>query len=520
MKKKQVFLFLGLCTAGLATGHAVKRFTATPSAAVSAANSSAGSQSAAGTATADESAAATKARTAAVRSTLKSKDTLDSIKTAEGADLYSRVALWMVDASEEDIASYWQHYRQQKNRANDINDLIFINWTRINPQGATAAAKGTPDEHYAWWAWACHDPATALSTALSTNPDRVNNVTWGIGEFHPNWLLEHFDELPKDSQGNAISGMAKWDDGGDPLEKLEFLKSHGHGFHPGIFKVLAMRDPWAAYDYLQQNGTTQGYYYYGQGDTMSTFIDIVSDQSPDVLKRIIEQAPSGEVKRKMESALFTKLLESDPEAAVKQAEDTKAPVIAAQRYSAAAMHYLATDPDKAFELAKAMFTACPSAMALYTTVEVENSSSSWGGNSDGEMQQVMAALMAKDPVRTMEMSLPSPGNAPHGLNTFNTLANQWAEQNLAGLAEWTKQQTDPSVRDSATSVIIGKCQNEQDYASAIEWSLTLSNPDPYLNNLVSNWGSNDPDGAREWLESADLPAEKIEKLMQKLPQQP
>lgn len=522
VKGKPVLLFLGLCAAGLATGHVVRRSISAPAGGpVAGVESSAAAASGPGDGAGSRPVPVpTKALTHVAGSALKSKDTLESIKTADGPDFYSRVALWMVDASEDDLKSFWDHYRQKENRANEINDLIFINWTRINPQGATAAAKGTPDEHYAWWAWACHDPATALAAALAGNPDRVNNVTWGIGEFHPDWLLEHFNELPEESRGNALAGLAKWDDRANPEKILDFLAANNGGFHLGLFKVLAMRDPWSALDWLQQKGTEQNYYQYGDGrDAMSMLLDTASGQHPDVFKRMIEQTPPGDLKRRMESALFDKQLESDPEAAIAELKDIKAPLILAERYSKAAMHYLATDPEMAFELARQMLEQCPNAMSLNTRVEIEGSSRTWGSGGSAELQNLMAALMAKDPVRTVSLNLPKEGDSYEASSTFINLTNQWAENDLGGLANWVNGQAEPAVRDRAISVIVDKSVEHGDYESAVEWAKSSTKPDKALRNVVLNWGRRDPEGARAWLGSADLDEALAKELNQYLPKQ-
>lgn len=453
-------------------------------------------------------------------SALKSKDTLESIKMAEGPDLYSRVALWMVDASEEDLKGFWDHYRQKKDRANDINDLIFINWTRINPQGATAAAKGTPDEHYAWWAWACHDPETALATAKASNPDRVNNVTWGIGEFHPDWLLEHYGELPEGSRDNALQGLMKWDDRADPEKILNFLAENGRGFHQGLFKVLAMRDPWTALEWLQEKGPQRNSYYYGDGqDPMGVLLNKVSEQSPDVFKRMIDQTPSGELKRRMEAVLFDKQLESDPETAVAALKDIKAPLVLTERYSKAAMHYLASDPDRAFELARQMLEQCPTAMSLNMRVELGSSSSTWGAGGSRELQNLMAALMAKDPERTVTLHLPAEGASYAESSTFYNLTGQWAENDIDGLVNWVNKQPESDVRDRAINAIVNKSIQEQDYESAVEWAQSSAKPDNAIRNVVSNWASRDPDGARTWLEGAGLSETLAKELQQYIPKQ-
>lgn len=445
-------------------------------------------------------------------STLRSTDTLETLAALDDKSLYARLALWMVDASEQDIAAYWQSYRQKKDRDNDINDLIFINWTRLNPAGAIAAAAGTKDEHYAWWAWSCHDPKAALTAAIAKNPDRVNNVTWGIGEFHPEWLREHFDEIPESGRDNAFEGLAKWDDHSDPLEILKFLKEKGLGGNDGLFKTLARRDPWAAYDWIQENGTRQLGIYGGSLDLLGDFIETVGESDPEVLQRIAEQTPAGEMKRKFEAAFFASLVKSDPEEAMKQAFETKAPVIATERIATVGLSLVSTDPDKAFELAKTMFEKNPDALNLMTTIRYENGSSRSGSNNETS-SRFMTSLLAEDPERVMTMVLPAKAENI-GQSAFKQLAGTWAAQDVEGYAHWVNGQTDPAVREPAARMLIFQLQNEENYSEAAEWTMSLQQPsrDSQLDYIVGQWSRNSPEEARLWLESADLPEDLKQKL--------
>jgi hypothetical protein len=505
VKRNPLLLLLGLSAAGLASGYVAKRVAGPASPAVVASDgaSPAGTPDKRGT-TATASPATAAVLKSISQSTIRSTDTLEIAKTLEGPDAYHRLALWMVDASEPEIAAYWQHYRQQKSRSNEITDLIFINWTRIDPRAATTAAKGTGDEHYAWWAWACHDPKTALETAIAENPDRVNNVTWGIGEFHKDWLREHFDELPEGARNNALQGMAKWDDGENPLDTLNFLKEKGYGFHPGIFNVLIRKDPWAAYDWIEENGSSARSQYGGSFDAMSTFVETVGEQYPDVLKRIADQAPSGEMKRKLEAVLFANLLKTDPEAAIVQAEETKAPVIAAQRMAAAALSLVRKEPERAFELAGKIFAANPDALSGMTMVEYAGGSSGWG-SGDQQVSELMDALLIQDPARVMELKFAEDQGHRHN-SPFAQLASKWAEQDINGLSEWVNRQDDPKVREPAAAVIVNKLSNEQQYEDAAGWAMSLGDSKiAHVQNVLATWRQSNPDEALQWLDNSQLP---------------
>lgn len=442
-----------------------------------------------------------------------STDTLESLATADAGSLYGRLAAWLMDASEPDVAAYWASVKD-KPRTDDITDLVFIHWTRLDPQAAIAAVAGTGSEHYAWWAWSCHDPKGALAAAIAANPDRVNNVAWGIGEFHPAWLLEHFDEIPESGRGNAISGLTKWDDTDQPLEMLEFLKQHGGDFKPRIFEALVRKDPWAALDWMQANphlGMTSDPFFDGPG-MMNVFIKATAESQPDALERFAAQTPSGELKRQMEAAIFNNLVKTDPAAALEQANATKAPLIATQRLAAVGLSQLETDPEQAFEIAKKLFATNPAALKIRSVVQGPSGMSSMTTSTNPAVTAFVDALMAKDPAQVMALQPPPKGNPQHWDSDSMELGQKWAQQDLAGYTDWVKQQTDPAIRDAAVMPVVASLIESDQFADAAEWAMTSTVAKENLSNLLYQWNKNAPDEARQWLESADLPAEEKTRL--------
>jgi hypothetical protein len=447
-------------------------------------------------------------------STLRSTDTLETLAKLDDGSLYSRLALWMMDASEQDIAAYWETVRGKKDRTNDITDLVFINWTRLNPQGAIAAVAGTSNEHYAWWAWACHDPQGSLTAALAANPDRVNNVAWGLGEFQAEWLRAHWDQIPEAARGNAISGMTKWDDTDEPLEVLEFIKKNGNHFDRGIFATLIRKDPWAAYDWMRQNESTITSQYGSMESVMNQLVETMAQSQPDALQRLAEQTPSGELKRRMEAALFDNLLATDPDAALEQAKATKAPVIAADRLAAVGVSLVKTDPEKAFEIARDLFAANPGAMNVRTVIRIADSSSTWGGSSNQKVVELVNALMAKDPARVMTLQ-PPPGDGPAASSSeLAAFTHIWAKQDLVGYTNWVNQQTDPRIREVAVETVASQLVNMEQYAEAAEWMMSSERSRGNMINLIYQWNRSNPEEARQWLDSADLPEKEKDRLNQ------
>ena len=516
MNKTPAVLILGLGIVGLVCGFAGKRLIAQSNPAAPPPVASQARSASTRTAANPPASAANKLPKPAK---ILSTDTLESLATADADSLYGRLAAWLMEASEPDVAAYWASVKD-KPRANDITDLVFIHWTRLDPQAAIAAVAGTGSEHYAWWAWSCHDPKGALAAAIAANPDRVNNVAWGIGEFHPAWLLEHFDEIPESGRGNAISGLTKWDDTDQPLEMLEFLKKHDSSFRPRIFEALVRKDPWAAYDWMKENKDVVRRNYGSDESAMKLLVDTMAKSQPDALERLAAQTPSGELKRQMEAEIFDNLLKTDPAAALEQANATKAPLIAAQRLAAVGLSQLETDPEQAFEIAKKLFATNPAALKIRSVVQGPSGMQSMSTSSNPAVTAFVDALMAKDPAQVMALQPPPKGNPQNWDSDYMELGQRWAQQDLEGYTDWVKQQTDPATRDAAVLPVVNSLIESDQFADAAEWAMTSTVAKGNLFNLLYQWKRNAPDEARQWLESADLSDEEKTRLNQLMKNNP
>lgn len=509
MKKNPTFLIVaGLSAAGLVAGAGAKLLTTGHAASLAAApvpdnNRSGRSSGKSESDVPDPGGRPAPKFTAPVHS--PSKDTLETLAALDNDKLYSRLAAWMSDASEQDIAAYWTGYLQKPNRSNDITDLVFLNWTRLNPQGAIATTAGTSNEHYAWWAWAAHDPKAALAAAIAANPDRVNNVAWGIGEFHPDWLRKHFNELPESARGNAFSGLRKWGGAEDPLEMLKFRQENKLGFDKATFTDLVRKDPWSAFDWVKENPKM---YDGSSGDgAMNLLVKQMASEHPEDLARLVTQTPSGVAKLRMESALFDNLLKTDPEAALAQAKATDAPRTSAERLAAVGLTVVKSDPEQAFGLAKDLLTACPNAMNFMTEVQYPNGGSG-SGNEIAGVPELMASLLAKDPARLMNLAAGFRDGESFGRTAFSTLSQQWLERDVVGYTGWVNLQTDPQIHDQGAGILINQLQQDGHYLDAADWATSLSAHNSYLDNILESWRRSDPDEAAGWLETANLPADR------------
>ncbi len=498
MKKLHTLILAGLCAIGLLAGFSARR--------ISWGNSSAGHAAAAAPARSQTTDHAHRPKPILPEIPLqRSTETVESILTADPATSYARIALWLATASEQDLAAYWASYKDGK-RTVDVTDLIFLNWTRRNPQAAIAAVAGTGDERYAWWAWAASDPQSALSAAKAAGKDQLTQVAAGIGDFNPAWLRAHLDQIPEEFQGEAFNRMKNWPTGQDPLASLKFLKENGIGIDAGIFKNLVREDPWAALDWLTENPQAKSDPFGDDGSSMNLLVSTMAEEHPEDLERLASQTPAGDSKRKMEQALFDQLLENDPEAALVQARAIEAPLVAAQRLGQIGLGLLATDPEKAFELAAEILASNPHSLNLENRIEYKNGSmTNYVGRN---ASQLVDALFAKDREKTLTlMSGENDGDTGIPGMLFE-YSGKWADDDLAGFTNWANQQTG-RLHQVAAQQIGNLLAAQGQFLESIEWAKAGTHgPDVAYNAVLHYWHRADPDAAFAWLENSDLTVEQ------------
>lgn len=441
-----------------------------------------------------------KAGEAATPQVFPSKDTrssenLDSL-IAQGADAsYADLTLWLVDADAGEIAAYWESSRDGK-LDGDRERLIFLNWTRLDPQAAIAAVAGTNRAGMPWWAWAASDPKAALA---SGNGERLKDVARGIGEFQPKWLMENFSQIPEAVRQDALGGLLTWKENEDPVATLDFLKTQDIHFNRALFRTLALKDPWAAYDWLQKNKGAET----KSAGALDVLLETMKSSHPDDLNRLAAMTPSGALKRKVDDFVFGSLLAKDPEAALVRAKAIEAPFVAVSRLGQVGNSCLATDPEKAFGIGRDILAYGLESLVPSKQIDLGNGNSTniWDSN-ENTASTFINSLMAKDPVRVMEMTTAGMKGVS---STFQTLCSNWSNQDLAAYRNWADSLTDPQVRNSAARHVVTGLSSQGRFEEAAE--LATSDYNKYagaLHQLASDWGQRDPAAAAAWLDSAEF----------------
>jgi len=486
-QKSTIFIVTGLCAAGLFSGMGARHLTV---------SQGLSKEKTAGSVSEKQRVKIPHSSPAAPVPVARSTDTLETLAALDDGELYSRLALWLVDADEKEIGTYWEIYRKGK-RCPETSTLIFLSWTRLNPQAAFAAA-GSEDAESVWRAWACNDPAKALVAARAAGGKPVENVISGLAQFHPAWLREHFDRIPQEMRQAAISALRKSGDSENPLEMLRFCDAHGMNFDPATFSNLVSKDPWAALEWGKKDR-----------QAMEILVSQMTEDSPEGLARLAAQSPPGEMRRTLETGLFANLIKTDPEAAFAEAKSIEVPRIAAERCAAVGLALVKSDPAKAFEMAERLYAVCPDAIMKKQPLELPGSSGSSLTGVRG-VNEFMKSLMLQDPAKVMNLVTASSQVGSDDAYSFDELSDFWLQRDVQAYAGWVKDQGDPATRRGGIRKVIDQLQKDGQYRDAADWALAL----PDINRLndiqfmFNNWGQKNGDEARAWLKSADLPEEE------------
>lgn len=466
---------------------------------------------------------------------LRSLDTRESLEGLKGGELHARLALWLIDAPPEEIAAFWEHYRTTWTEEdlrppmallavggwgtgrNEIGELIFLHWSRHDPAAALAAAKAAGQDYLAWRGWAAHDPRAALDAALADGKVAADEVARALGLYQPAWVRAHFDELPEDLRGTALEGLIADESGNDPAANLRFLAKLGYGLTPGCLAAAIRDDPWAAYDWIEHLEES-GHGSRARSDR-EEFIRTAGEEHPEVIEALLRTTPEGALKRQMEAALFRNRLATDPEGAIREALETRAPAVAVKRLADAGTVLLESDPERAFELAKHLF-GFPDAFDSSIKIQRDGTTTVHLGGEPNGGADFAKELMARDPARVLDLAVAGNGNGSDS-TTFSQLARMWSEMDPEGLGTWAAGQAD-EVHDAAGYHLVMHHQQRGDFAAESDAVARLrgSQRKTYLQDTLTRWHAADPAAAAAWLDRSSLPAAEVEALRNHLPAEP
>ncbi|WP_367871009.1 hypothetical protein [Luteolibacter sp. Populi] len=451
-----------------------------------------------------------------------STDSMETLLALEGPELYTRLGLWLLDASEEQMAAYWDAYHKKGETNMWIKDLIFTQWAKKNPRSLIETAKRDGEEGPAWWAWSMSDPDAALAAVQGQGETMRNFLLRGLSNFHPEKALKMLEADPGLAKTFEMNELAEHVGRKDPRAGVEFLIKYGNEYSIGkMLKRWASKDPHEAFHWLSERG---------KDETMrKAFFDTVAQEHPEAFGELAAGLPAGAMKRELEASAFAHLVESDPEKALEQAKKIELPLLAAERLAQVGKGLVDEHPEQALETLAELLKKCPDAAYRMKWTHYPQGG---GGGGDGvpQVREFLSQLAAWNPEQTMQAVLEAEKDGPadksrmyggYGLGS-DQVANVWIAQDLQGYSAWWEARPDQSARDKGAGNAAGILLSQQNYSAAIEWSMKISNPNLQQNSLgntVANWMQRDREAATQWLAAAELSEEQHKALEPYIPKQ-
>jgi len=441
-----------------------------------------------------------------------SKDNIGDLLALDAAELYGRAGLWLLDASAEDIATFWKTYHDRGNANSWVKDLVFTQWAKKDLDGLMAAAKRDKEEGPAWWAWTMSDPDAALA-AMEGQPEEIRSyVLRGIGNFHPKRALEMLEKDPSLANQFKLSTLAEELAKNDPEAAVDFLAKRGSYELGKALRKWAEDDPHRAFEWLSERSR--------DADLRSQFVDTVMQENPGVLSELTAGMPSGAAKRVFEDAIFNRLAETNPEKALEDARKIEAPLLAAQRLTQVGKAMVSENPEQALEILREALETCPDATTRMKWTRYPGGASGSGGGVPG-VTEFIGELARWNPQLVME-SVSGIGEGTKNANGDSRseqtaawhVANAWIAKDADGFSGWVGQQ-DEATFNFGAATYASYLTNRENFTEAVAWAQQIKDPARQANALmesIANWVSRDREAATQWFEQAELPEESRTRL--------
>ncbi|QJE96766.1 hypothetical protein [Luteolibacter luteus] len=502
--KSHRYLWLGTAVLGTATGLLVPKGQKPAASAAAFASETPGK----GTTHQEAAKDAAATKTAANLGPLPvSKDSIEGLLAVEPAELYSRVGLWLLDASAEDTAAFWKAYQGKGDVDMWIKDLIFTQWAKKDLDGLMEAAKRDGEEGPAWWAWTMSDPDAALA-AMEGQSDSIRSfVLRGVANFHVERGMKMLEKDPSMARFLDLSNLSEEIGRKDPEAALEFLTRYNSHDLSTAVRNWAKDDPRRTLEWLAERSPDQS--------LIKQFAETVAEEDPKALAELAEGLPSGSLKRELETQVIRKLAETDPDKAIEAARKIESPSLAAQRLAEVGKIMVAENPEKALETLAMIFEACPDVTYRGRMIRYPSGGSGSYGTVAG-LPEFITELASWNPAHVMDSvteieanaANAKPGaNPPQSNSATAMVASVWLGKDPEGFAEWCGRQ-EGATFDAGASAAANFLTNRDDFAEALAWSQQIKDHSLQLSSIMSGfsrWASSDREAAIRWYEQAALP---------------
>ncbi len=510
MKERKPYLVILVAGLGFAAGFAVHRssFPATPPA---------GEDSAASPREAPAHAAS--APVVDTAPPVRSTDSIQDLLEADRGSFAGRFSLWLLDASAEDIAAFWDQYRHRNSYEADRWDkvLLFHRWIQLDREAALAAAKRDGVEELAVWARAILDPMAVLPAKPNWAWKEDADAVYAVMRFHPDLALKMVRDDPNLIGNSDPDKIANELAGDDPLKALTFLLENGQEHLTEPLQRWTREDPETAFAWMRQ--------HWGMRQMKDDFLAMLTSEHPGLAGEFAAGLPEGAMKRDLQQLAFRELLKSDPAAALAAARAEPSPQ--PEQFAACARAMVDKDPQAALGLMVELFNLTPSPGVRTASIYQPTSSPDCNSEEIPGPRDLIADLVAWDPAATMAAAMQVPGDKTlvsqayflvsedgeaHyvGGDPRSLAANAWARTDPAAFAEWCDGQQDQALRNSGLEMAAEQFSAQGKFTQAMDWAMELVDQEDHADASVkvfAKWASKDREQATQWLKDTELPDE-------------
>lgn len=445
--------------------------------------------------------------------TARSTDSMADLLALPENVLFSRLALWLIDAEEEEIASLWKELVKRGGIDFPINQLVFVVWTKLNPTAAIQAVAGTNHAEAAWWGWASHSPEAALAAALEDDDSsNIMTVMEALGECHPAFVLANFDQWTGLDREYALWGLEALGEGGDPREILDFLLERGSEGSEAMLRRLVRDDPREALHWAREaDDRISPGPFGGEGNNQVLAVaEHLERLHPELLREMRDAQPEGVVRRAMDRFLFERLAREDIDSAIEMARKTKGPRIAIERWGKIGLALVDSEPQRAMEVWEEMMKDAPHVFTYGNEVHYPGGSSGRGYSSE-DIPKLAERLLQVDPARLLATR--PEGKSQWG-DDWSELASAWAWTDVDGFKEYVTTNREDGRRSEYERILLGQLTGRGRMNEALEYAQGMEDRGvSALPGVIEQWKQFAWEDAKSWVEEAELTPEQRERLL-------
>ena len=439
----------------------------------------------------------------AQRENLRSKDSVNDILGDSSATQFGRLALWLLDASSDELEEMFRGLLEQRGASQRLFLLLFERWAQLDPQRAIEASKGTDHAGLAWLAWGKCESELALAEAVKLGSEEISMTLYGIGEVNPELAMQLMEKYPEAIPYFGVEGIADGLRQTDPARAVEYARGIGVQFSEHM-KDWGHRDPRG---FLQWCAKNEVGHALSEGTMLA--LQTIAREHPERVKELVATLPTGMLRKELLNSGVSALVRVDLEQAIALAETVTGETMRRDLYAKIGRELAAIDPARSLELLR-------ETEALGYTLRPRHFDAPGGGGSQGYAPVVYWLQGLADRM---------PGETIAAMREIEVLQNPrieqragavWMDQDREEFTAWVEAEPASPQRDAHLGTLVGRMMTADapDYPAMMDWSASIQNESARgssIWNVLGRWVNQGSRAeAARYFASPDAPAAAVE----------